>query len=278
MQILTLEINKGPDIDDLDRPSNSTVSAEIRIGENVRPADFHFADALDAIMGQSDRLREHISNAIGDLVDHITLAMLITQIIIVLKAIMLRLEKGQILRAVEDLNGPDGRIVGQIMIEAPTWKHNLFGNRSYDNEDEFYKYYRKLVTRYFDGDDSDAQLFMLLHDRTPVIRHALAYGISTGAAHAQGILESARDIADDLPDDMAQFAPRLREAADTMSRLARFTHRIVRIYDILRNPNGIEIGTYWIEAPFYIPDPTLPADAWLDVIFNPEAKAADKVA
>lgn len=275
MQVITFTTVQGPAMQDMEDRLHPAVNAEIQIGEDVCKADIALPDASAAAKGEIGGV-DHLIDAIHAPVKRLDLNLdalewLIEQIAMILRVIMPHMCEGRILRVVEDLRGLDGRHMGLIKIEAPVWRHSRFGNWRQRRIDEK-RFYSGLVTDFFDK--SDAQLFLLAPDVAPRIEREFAFGITAEDAHAEGVLDSVRGIHSALPGDLGRFAPRVREAADVVSRMAEITRKVVRIYDVIRDSDGTGLAAYHIEAPYLTPDPDsqFPTDVWIDGVFRPQAR------
>lgn len=276
MQILTLNINQGPKAADLEDRLYPAVKMEISVGEppleqifdtDITPLEAREAARVEASGAVSSAAMQAVRQ-LG--LDPRIVSWLITQIVTVLRVILPHAREDRVLRAVEDLWEPDGKLMGQIRIETPVWRH-FFGNWRQSVDEK--RFCDGLITSYFDR--ADAQVFLLTPtpDGCPVVQRGLAYDVRSADAHAEGTLGSARSIQGVLHGDLEQYAPRLRDAADAVSRMARLTKKAVRLYDVIRDSDGVCQATYSLEAPYYKPAPAwcFPTDVWLDFIFNPEA-------
>lgn len=280
MQIVTFNVAQGPEMQELDDRLYPAISAEVQIDQDVCKTDISLPDACVASRGleQPAPFRDAITAAVKPLdLDSYAIEWLIAQIVMVLRVIMPHMHENRILRVVERVTGPDGWCMGMIRIEAPVWRPFRFGDWRQRRIDEK-RFYSGLVTHFFDK--ADAQLFLLAHDGAPRVEREFAFGITAEDAHAEGVIDSVRGITSALPGDLGRFAPRLREAADAVSRMSMITKKVVRLYDIIRDSDGMGVAAYHIEAPYVMPDPDnqYPTEEWIDGIFRPDSKAAKAVA
>lgn len=281
MQILTLNINQGPKPADLEDRLYPAIRLQISVAEEapfgqIFDTDLDPLDAQAAARGEAGGAVDAAAMQAAErlYLDPRILPWLIAQIVAVLRVILPRAREDRVLRAVEDLWGLNGRHLGQIRIETPVWRHVLGARGSVVDEKRFCS---SLMTDHFDR--SDAQVFLLTPDDSPMIDCGLAYSIRSADAHAEGAFwpamrhEGIYHHGPRLRGDLGRFIPQLRTAADAVDRMARLTKKIVRLYDVIRDADGVCQATYAMEAPYYKPDHrAFPMDAWLDHIFNPEAK------
>lgn len=280
MQIIAFNVAQGPKSSDLDDRLYPAVRVQISVGEGpfeeTASADVNLTDAQAAASGEggNEAIGFVATQAVKKLrLDSYIIDWLKWQIVVALSVVLPHMRDGRILRAVQDLWEPGGTLMGQIWIETPIWRH-FFDNWCQRRVDEKH-FYSGLVRNYFDRDD--AKLFLLAPDEVSKVERELAFGISTKDAHAEAVLDSVRGINCSLPGDLQHFAPQLREAADAAIRMAMITKKVVRLYDIIRDSDGMGLAAYTIEAPFYRPDPNgqFPTDVWIDGVFRPQARVKE---